>query len=468
MASLNKKSTTFSDVRLAGGGGGFAAKQNNLAELKRSVLSCLLWEDLAYEKGGEVAKNICRLIPLVSGEECANLAIQARNEQQLRHVPLLIASEMCKYASHKKLVSKVLAQIIQRPDELGEFLSIYWRDGKMPIANQAKKGLGDAFKKFDEYSLAKWNRAKDVKLRDVLRLIHPTPDSPEQGQLWKKVLDDQLKTPDTWEVGLSAAKSAEEKRDVWVRLIDERKLGALALLKNLRNMQDVKVPKDKIRAALANCNPRRLLPIDFIRAVTNAPDFTRELETLMFSCVSMWPKLYGSTVLVVDVSGSMGISLSSRSDYSRLDSAISLAMLASEVSEHITVYITAGSDQTRTHKTEKIIPVRGFGLIDQIKSRARTMGGGGIFTAQCMEYLRSKEYETPDRIIVFSDSQDCELHKRAPQPFGRHNYIIDISSHSKGINYAGVWTAEITSYSEFFLSYIAELEKLVEDSPALN
>ena len=64
-----------------------------------------------------------------------------------------------------------------------------------------------------------------------------------------------------------------------------------------------------------------------------------------------------------------------------------------------------------------------------------------------------------DRIIVFSDSQDCDWpDKRIPKPFGRHNYICDVSAHTKGINYKGVWTAEISGWSEHFLTFIASLE----------
>jgi hypothetical protein len=47
---------------------------------------------------------------------------------------------------------------------------------------------------------------------------------------------------------------------------------------------------------------------------------------------------------------------------------------------------------------------------------------------------------------------------RIPSPFGKHNYIIDVSAHSRGINYDGLWTAEVSGWSEHFLTYIAEVE----------
>jgi hypothetical protein len=61
---------------------------------------------------------------------------------------------------------------------------------------------------------------------------------------------------------------------------------------------------------------------------------------------------------------------------------------------------------------------------------------------------------------VFSDSQDCDRTDRIPKPFAKHNYIVDVSAHSRGINYKGAWTAEISGWSEHFISYIASMEGL--------
>ena len=50
----------------------------------------------------------------------------------------------------------------------------------------------------------KYARDKAIKLRDVIRLAHPKPGSEEQSALWKRLVNDELKTPDTWEVAISA------------------------------------------------------------------------------------------------------------------------------------------------------------------------------------------------------------------------------------------------------------------------
>ena len=447
------------DERLAGGFGPHGAAQGDEATLRRLTMACLLWEDVAYADGKSVADEIARVVPLVAPDRVAAIASEARFGQKLRHVPLWIAREMCRHDSHRTFVADVLADVVHRPDELTEFLSLYWKDGRTPIAKQMKRGLARAFVKFDAYQLAKWNRDTAVKLRDVLFLVHPKPKDDAQAAVWKQLVDGTLAAPDTWEVGLSAAKGADEKRAVWERLLADRKLGAFALLKNLRNMQQAAVPRASICEALSSIKPDMLLPLDFLKAAKYAPDLTREIEDAMLKCAATWPKLPGRTLVVIDVSGSMATALSAQSEFTRIDAAAAIATLASEVCESAAIYVTAGCDGTRRHKTEAVGRYRGLGLAKAISDSARSMGGGGIFTRQCLEHLRAVEKEQPDRIIIFSDSQDCDLDtSRPPRPFGKRNYIIDISSHSHGVNYAGCWTAEISGWSDRFLAYIAAME----------
>lgn len=135
--------------------GGKAKHINPEMQLRRSVMSCLLWEREFYEEGEDIASRIISLIPKVSPEKVAAMAIEARGRMKLRHVPLLIVREMARHNSHKGLVGQTLAEIIQRPDELAEFVAIYWKDGRQPLSAQVKKGLAAAFTKFEEYALAK-------------------------------------------------------------------------------------------------------------------------------------------------------------------------------------------------------------------------------------------------------------------------------------------------------------------------
>jgi hypothetical protein len=454
--STSKDSTE----RLAGGFGNAAAVQGDAALLRRAVLACLLGEDLAYERGDTVKANISRLIPNVEPEIVRDMAIEARTVQKLRHVPLFVAVEMLKHKSHRPLVGDLLPQIIKRADELAEFLAIYWAGKRTPIAKQAKIGLAEAFHNFNEYNFAKYDRDEAVKLRDVMFMVHPKPRNAEEEALFKRIADRTLATPETWEVLYSAATTPDEKRKVWEKLIAEKKLGALAYVRNMRNMVNVNVPEALITQGLRDLNTGRLLPLNIITAAKHAPKFVRELEDLFFRSFEKAEKLAGKTILVVDVSGSMQCNISGKSENSRMDVAFALAVLAAEMCENIRIYATAGSDYERKHKTQLVPAYRGFGLLGALRDAKNKLGGGGIFTRQSLEYIQKAEQDA-DRIIVFSDSQDCDMDRtKLPNPFGQANYIVDVSSHKRGINYAGKWTAEISGWSEGFFDFILASEGL--------
>lgn len=436
-------------------GGAVASNINDFQKLERSVLSCLLWENEHYESGETVAERICSLIPKVDPKKVADLAIRARSEYNLRHVPLLITREMAKLATHKHLVSTLLPIVIQRADELSEFLALYWKGGRQPLSKQVKVGLATAFTKFNEHQLSKYNSDNSIKLKDVLFLCHAKPLNKAQEKLWKKLINNELAPAGTWEQRLSAG---EDKKKVFTQLIKDNELGALALLRNLRNMIDAGVEDSVIREGLSNMKTDRVLPFRFISAARYAPQFERELESCMFKNLSELDKLGGKTVLVIDVSGSMASGLSGKSELSRIDAACGLAMLMAETCENVRIYATAGSDYSRIHSTKILPSRRGFALRDSVKDAAKTLGGGGIFLTQCMDYIYEKEKDA-DRIIVFTDEQDCDtkLNPSNANAFGDRNYLVNIASASNGIGY-DKWT-HINGFSESVIQYIVALEK---------
>lgn len=463
MSKLNpsvKPASKFDTERLAGGSGTLAAKQSNVALLRRAVLANLLWEDVAYMDGAKVAEEIKRLIPLCSAVDVYNIALEARTMQKLRHTPLFIAVEMCKYPEHKMFVQDLLPQIITRADMLTDFLALYWDGKKKPICNQAKKGLARAFHNFNEYKFAKYDRDAAIKLRDVMFLCRPKPNNQYETELFKKVANRTLTPPETWEVMLSRG---DNKKEVWTKLITEGKIGGLAMLRNIANMQKASVDRMVIKKGLKSLKSSMLLPLDFWKAARMNSVFNRDIEDAMIEAYKNLPKLPGKTLFIVDVSGSMGSLTSGNSTFSRMDQACAMAILAANQCEDFELVATAGNDLARIQASRWIqYPERGFDLATQIMNTRRYVGGGGIFTRQCLEWCKENlKGQRFDRIIIFSDSQDCDYpEKRIPKPFGKHNYIVDVSANTKGVNYKGVWDAEISGWSEHFLTYIAALEGL--------
>lgn len=418
--------------------GAVAFRLASAQELRRTLMACLLWEDSFYESGQDIAHRIKELTLAVKPEFAAILAIEARTAMKLRHAPLWVARWLASGAPDQKAkVADLLAEIIQRPDELTEFLALYWKDGKTPLAASVKRGLARAFTKFNAYSLAKYNRADAIKLRDVLFLVHAKPKDETQAAVWKQLVDGTLPAPDTWEVALS---SGADKLETWTRLLSERKLGALALLRNLRNMQEAKVPMPLIREALASCDPERVLPFRFISAARHAPQLEPELEALMFKSIAGQTKLKGRTALLVDGSGSMfGAKVSAKSELDRFDAASALAILIREICED--GYIGVFSDSLVS-----VPPRRGFALRDALKSVAQQRG---TYTEAAKLVADREGY---DRIIIITDEQS---HQQLTAPQGK-GYVVNVAMYQNGIGY-GPWT-HIDGWSEAIVQYIQAVE----------
>jgi 60 kDa SS-A/Ro ribonucleoprotein len=409
--------------------------------LRRSVLACMLWENEFYEDGITIAGRIRELVPKVTAEKVAALAVEARTAMKLRHAPLLLVREMARHATHRGLVAETLVRVIQRADELSEFVAIYWTDGRRPLSAQVKKGLAAAFTSFDEYALAKYDRASVVRLRDVLFLSHAKPRDNAQAELWKRLIAGELTTPDTWEVALS---SGGDKRTHWERLLTERKLGALALLRNLRNMKDADVPESQVVGALDAMRTDRVLPFRFLAAARHAPQWEEPLERAMFRSLEGrganedLARLAGHTVILVDVSGSMVAPLSRRSQMLRTDAAYGLAVLLREIAEKVSIY-------TFSNSAKRIPPRRGFALRDAMES---SQPHSGTYLGAALDAVD----ERYDRIIVITDEQS---HDRVAAPRGK-GYMINVASVRNGVGY-GPWV-HIDGFSEAIVNYIRELE----------
>jgi hypothetical protein len=438
MSTLNKLKRVFTRE-------GAPAKAFSPAdELKRTLMNCLLWEDQFYEDGVSIADRIKQLVPHVEPERVAALAITAREDMKLRHAPLLVLREMARHATHRGLVADTLVRVIQRPDEMTELLAIYWADAlgpmqqrkKQPISAQIKKGLARAATKFDAYQLAKYDRDGAVRIRDVLFLVHAKPKDAEQEKVWKQLVEGELSAPDTWEVGLS---SGNEKRETFERLIAEKKLGGLALLRNLRLMQKAEVPRETIARAIEAMRVDRILPYRFITAARYAPDFEPDLESAMLKSIKDHVRLPGRTRLLIDVSGSMDAALSRQSEMTRLEAACGLAILAREICEKVEIF-------SFSNEVAKIQPRRGFALRDAIVA---SQPHGGTFLGKAVKAVDKKG----ERLIVFTDEQS---HDKVESPLGLA-YMVNVASNQHGVG-VGPWR-RVDGFSEAVIAWIAASEE---------
>ena len=356
MSKLNSTKRTKSVVdssklmvgEIAGMKTNTAARQTPYMQLRLCVLANLLWENNAYIDGESVSDKISELIPLCEPHDVANLVIEARKIQKLRHTPLYIVSEMLKYDNMRPLVKNVLPEICTRADMVTDMLAIYWKDGKKPLPNALKIGLAKSFYNFNDYQFAKYDRNSPIKLRDVMFMCHPKPRNVKEKELFAKIASRTLEVPETWETMLSSGK---DKVKTWEYLITNNKIGGLAMLRNIRNMVDAGVDKSVIRQGIKNMNSSMILPLDFMKAYhLSYGIFKRELEDKMLSSYKDISELPGKSLLVIDVSGSMSGLISYNSMFTRYDVAAALITLASFKCEDYDIVFTGGNDHTRIEK----------------------------------------------------------------------------------------------------------------------
>jgi GNAT superfamily N-acetyltransferase len=439
MAKMNVWKRVFSALTHEGA---VAQKVSAKMELRRTVLTCLLWEDTFYEKGSGTAARVAELVRENKAEDVASLAHEARDKMQLRHVPLFLVRELARRKGIGPLVTETLEQVIQRADELGEFVALYWKEKKQPLSAGVKRGLARAFTKFDAYQLAKYDRDSVVKLRDVLFLCHAKPKDEAQAMVWKQLVDGSLTAPDTWEVALSARKG---KKEAFERLLEEGKLGGMAVLRNLRLILAAGVSPKLIRQRLDN-GVARALPFRFVTAARYAPKLEDALESAMLKGVAGFPELAGSTGLVVDVSGSMNSALAKKGETTRMDAAAGLAILLREKSGEFSI-------ATFSDTCVELPPRRGFALRDAIvKSQAHS----GTYLKRALTQLSNQaEWKALDRLIVITDEQS---HDGILPAWTGKAYVVNVAPYKHGLSYGNRWT-HIDGWSERIVDYIAAVEK---------
>jgi hypothetical protein len=267
-------------------------------------------------------------------------------------------------------------------------------------------------------------------------LTHPKPRDEAEKALFARIANKQLATPDTWEVEISANGN---NRASWERLLSERKLGALALIRNLRNMEAVGVSRDLIEEAMEACDASKVFPFRYVAAYRASPEHMNMLNKMLLRAVNNLPKLKGSTAVLVDVSGSMfGPKVSAKSDMSRADAA---AALAACYPGNCDVFSFSNS----------LVKVQTFGGLPAIDEILRSQHHSGTYLGQALQAL-PKQY---DRVIVITDEQS---HDRVVKPAGcKSMYVINVAAYQPTITYGDI--VSITGFSENVFRFITEHEE---------
>jgi hypothetical protein len=173
-------------------------------------------------------------------------AVRLRQADHIRTTPQVILVRAANHAQVKGtgLIRKYAPDIITRADEPAVGLAYQMARYGKPIPNSLKKAWRAALENTSEFLLAKYRmESRDVKTIDVVNLVHAKSepvDKLARGDLKLDVAENA-----TWEALISAKGSTKE---TWEEALEV--MGAMALIRNLRNLlkHDVPVAKyaDKI------------------------------------------------------------------------------------------------------------------------------------------------------------------------------------------------------------------------------
>jgi len=322
-----------------------------------SAVATFLFQDKFYESSDDRVARIRTLITELCDRDdsqfIGQLAVYAREKMYLRSVPIALVVELAGRHSGDQLVQKVLSRVVQRPDEIMEILAYYQNlNGRIkPLSKQIQKGLARVFNKFDEYQFAKYNRKGDITLRDALFLVHPSPEGDANQSLFDKIVDDGLKTPETWETKLSKAgqdvKTPEEKEaaklKAWVDMIHSGKMGYMATLRNLRNFIEAGVDHTHLALVCEQlADPEKVrkskqFPFRFLSAYNEIKELTSPDSAMVVDALEEAVKASAANVtgfdrdtrvlIANDVSGSMRGTISPHSKICTREVGLILGMI---------------------------------------------------------------------------------------------------------------------------------------------
>jgi len=394
--------------------------------LFKGVVSCFFGEPKFYQTADESVKELKGLAEKVAKEDpdfVLRLAILTRNYFNLRTVSLFLLSVVVNVSAGNFCTYKAIAKTITRADELTELIAMNdalypRRDGKnkMALPQAIKKGVALAFRKFNEYNLAKYDRKTKVTLKDAMILTHPTPKDKKQGKLFGKLLDDKLATPKTWETFISVNGSTKEN---WQKILPE--MGIFAFVRNLRNLTnlgvDISGAIEKFKTPEA-IKRSRMLPFRFYQAWneishTESKNF---LEYAVNQSVANLEKWDGKTLVLVDLSGSMTwTTLSGKSTMKPAEiSALFGALIHEMFNDKQAVIVPFASG----YKVLNLDSIKG--VLNKADAIRNCGISGGTYAHQPINHMYDLNYEF-DRIILLSDGDVWSSESR----YGRDGDGID-------------------------------------------
>ena len=455
--------------------GGQAYKQSDELALVSLLLTSFV-NDQFYKNAQTTLDDLRKLSEKVKDKEfVAKAAIFARDRFGMRSITHALAGELTSQLNGAEWGKNFYDKVVVRVDDMTEIMSYYlaYKTSKdsPKFPNSLKKGFAKAFDKFDSYQLAKYKGDnKEVKLVDVVNIVHPVPTVRNKSAL-EQLIKGELKSTDTWESKLSQAGQVAEseedltklKSDAWSDLIIGKKIGYFALLRNLRN-----IINQSPTAITAACEllvdermikSSRVLPFRFTTAYDEISKLgsSKEVRDVLVAInnaldisVCNVPKFDGDTLVVMDVSGSMS---GRPSEIASLFGAILAKVNNSDV-----MTFSTSANYKQYNPMDSVLTIRdGF----------RYAGGGTNLRDVFVK--ANKAYEN---IIILSDMQSFIGYDTPLSQLNSYKSRFNCNPHIYSFDLAGLGTLQIPQNQIYCLAGFSDkvfdiMSLLKEDRNAL-
>ena len=455
--------------------GGQAYKQSDELALVSLLLTSFV-NDQFYKNAQTTLEDLRKISEKVKDKEfVAKAAIFARDRFGMRSITHALAGELTSQLNGAEWGKNFYDKVVVRVDDMTEIMSYYlaYKTSKdsPKFPNSLKKGFAKAFDKFDSYQLAKYKGDnKEVKLVDVVNIVHPVPTVRNKSAL-EQLIKGELKSTDTWESKLSQAGQVAEseedltklKSDAWSDLIIGKKIGYFALLRNLRN-----IINQSPTAITAACEllvdermikSSRVLPFRFTTAYDEISKLgsSKEVRDVLVAInnaldisVCNVPKFDGDTLVVMDVSGSMS---GRPSEIASLFGAILAKVNNSDV-----MTFSTSANYKQYNPMDSVLTIRdGF----------RYAGGGTNLRDVFVK--ANKAYEN---IIILSDMQSFIGYDTPLSQLNSYKSRFNCNPHIYSFDLAGLGTLQIPQNQIYCLAGFSDkvfdiMSLLKEDRNAL-
>lgn len=349
-------------------------------------------------------------------EATLRVAASLRQNDNIRTTPqvILVRAANTSVAKGTGLIRKYAPKIMRRADEPAIQLAYQLNTYRKPIPNSLKKAWADYLNGCSEYQLAKYRmEGRRANTTDVVRFSHAT--SPVINKLMRGNLT--LNEGQTWESVISAKGASKE---TWTEALGV--MGHMALLRNLRNLNEHKVDTrlyiDDLIAGVAGGKQMPFRYYSAYNAVTGNPAISAALETCMDHSVALLPRFPGRVMSLCDNSGSAhGVMTSAYGSVTVATianlTAVITGMLADE--GHVGPF----GDRLLT---VPIDPSKGVLVQTKAVEKVASRVGGGTETGIWLFWKKALENtEHWDHVFVYSDMQaghgELYANKAPPKKF---------------------------------------------------